>query len=358
MANNERDKIIKSWSGISEVTLIKEVATKGEHIQLCIQYWARKRKMSVADYELFFHDVVQNYVNRLLTERLVCKAENVLRNVHRDVKCYYYQFACESNDPELRELIMEHLIKKELCDDYEQQMQRLKFHWELLQQLKNSETIMSNIKKHIKRVTLESLMNLDSAALQTIMIELYFEVPNNSLLQHINKFVMWDFLVERKNIEEIIRWCKVQCTKKKLKDCTHITSLELKYLEWPLETEMYKYALCSLQDNYNNVLRNYFALAGFFFGDEINSVSAVLQRSCLTESFHTNGDVIKSLPLARFLFENDLYYLLLNDFVESRQLEELIELFSEHEPLLKLMYALKTHSCQSLQGLKEVSEYD
>ncbi|XP_065367464.1 uncharacterized protein LOC135960161 [Calliphora vicina] len=358
MANNERDKIFKSWSGISEVALIKEVATKGEHIQLCIQYWARKRKMSVTEYELFFHDVVQTYVNRLLTERLVCKAENVLRNVQRDVKCFYYQFACESNDPELRELIMEHLIKKEPCDDYEHHMQNLKFHWELLQQIKKSETIMANIKKHMRRVNLESLMALDSATQQRLMIELYFETHNQVLLQHINKFVMWDYLIDTKQIEEIIRWCRIQHTSKDHKPCiAGLSELESKYFQWTLESEMYKYALRSLQDNSDSVLRNYFASAGYFFEDEIHSVPAVLQRICLTESFDQNNDNIKGLPLARFMFDHKFYYLLLYDFVGTRQLEELSELLSEHRPLLKFLVVLKTNSFQDLEGFKEISFY-
>lgn len=355
MSNNERDKIVKSWSGISEVALIKEVATKGEYIELCIQYWARKRKMSVTEYELFFHDVVQTYVNRLLTERLVCKAENVLRNVKRDVKCFYYQFACESNDPELRELIMEHLIKKETCENYEQLMQNLKFHWELLQEIKKSEAILTNIKKHMRRVNLESLMALDSATQQRLMIELYFESHNCTLLQHISKFVMWDYLVETKQIEEIIRWCQIQHNSNSYLLNKQLTQLELKYMEWPLETEMYKYALRCLSDNSDHVLRNYFAMAGFFFDDERNSVQTVLQRICLTDSFQLNNEYIKALPLARFIFDKKFYYLLLYDFVSSRQLEEIAELLSEHKPLLKLLVTLKTNTLENLEAFKEVS---
>ena len=355
MANNERDKIFKSWSGISEVALIKEVATKGEHIQLCIQYWSRKRKMTVPEYEHFFHDVVQTYVNRLLTERLVCKAENVLRNVQRDVKCFFYQFACESNDPELRELIIERLSKKEPCCDYGKQLQNLKFHWELLQELKKSDTIMVNIKKHIKRVTLESLMSLDSATLQRLMVELYFENHNDILLQHLNKFVLWDFLVENQKIEEIIRWCRIQHFPKDYTSRKDLTDLELKYLEWSLEPDMYKYAIRSLHDNGNNVLRNYFAYGGFFFEDERDSVSRNLQRICMTDSFRFNKDYIKTLPLPEFLVEKKLYFLLLYDFVESRKLEELTELIGEHGALLKFIIALKTQNFQTSDSYKEVS---
>ncbi|KAM7361267.1 uncharacterized protein ACRADG_010893 isoform 2-T2 [Cochliomyia hominivorax] len=357
MANNERDKIVKSWSGISEVALIKEVATKGEHIQLCIQYWARKRKMSVSEYELFFHDVVQTYVNRLLTERLVCKAENVLRNVQRDVKCFYYQFACESNDPELRELIMEHLVKREPCDDYEYLMQNLKFHWELLQQLKQSENIFANIKQHMKRVNLESLMALDTATQQRLMIELYFESHNVTLLHHINKYVLWDYLVETKKIEEIIRWCRIQNNSKIHQPNGQLSQLELKYWEWSLEIEMYKYALRCLQDNTDVVLRNFFASAGFFFDNERNSVQKVLQRICLTNSFQSNNNNIKTLPLANFMFDNMFYHLLLYDFVDSRQLEELAELCSEHKSLLKFLNSLKTNTIENLEGFKEISFY-
>lgn len=357
MANNEREKIFKSWSGISELALIKEVATKGEHIGLCISYWARKRKMSVSDYELFFHDIVQTYVSRLLHERLVCKAEIVLRNVQRDVNCFYFQYACECNDPELRDLLLDHLRKKD-PQNFEKEIHNLQFHWELLQKLKSSDAIMANIRKHMKRVHLESLMGLDSATQQQIIIELYFETRNESLLHSINKFIMWHFLVETKQTEEIIRWCKVQQQRNESYSFPfEFTALEEKYSQWPIETEMYEYAITTLTNNGDDVLRNYFAAAGFFFPDERTNVETVLRRISVTHSLDRNKEAIRSLNLGRFIFDHELYYMLLIDSVEARQIQEMTEEKSTESHFLKFLFALKAFSLNDLDGFKKVSHY-
>ncbi|XP_073847548.1 spatacsin [Musca autumnalis] len=358
MASNvDRDKIFKLWSGISELALIKEVATKGEHIDLCISYWARKRKMPVSDYEFFFHDIVQTYVTRLLNERLVCKAEIVLRNVHRDVKCFYYQFACECNDPELRELLMDHLQKK-YPQNFESDMQDLQFHWSLLEKLRKSDVIMADVKKHMKRINLEALMALDTATKQHILISLYFENRNENLLQHINKFVMWNFLIETKQVDEIISWLSRQSDQKLNKVAQpSLSALEDKYAEWAIEPEMYEYAIRSLPNSNDDVLRNLFADAGYFFPDERNNVETVIQRICVSNSLDRNRDYIKSLPIGRYIYERSFYHLLLNDFVTVRQLEEMSEEINDNSDLLNLIIALKSYKPDNLDGLKKINHY-
>ncbi|XP_058978649.1 uncharacterized protein LOC101894184 [Musca domestica] len=353
-SNYEREKIFKSWSGISELALIKEVATKGEHVDLCISYWAKKRKMPVNDYELFFHDIVQTYVARLLNERLVCKAEIVLRNVHRDVKCFYYQFACECNDPELSELLIDHLRKIEL-QNFEGEMQNLQLHWNLLEKLKKSDAIMMDVKKHMRRVNLESLMALDTATKQHIMISLYFESRNESLLQYINKFVMWNFLIETKQIDEIISWCNLQQSNySAFPFTTSLSALEHKYTEWSIEAEMYEYAIRSLSSQNDEVLRNLFASAGYFFADERNQVETILQRICVSNSITKNREYIRSLKMGRFIYERGLYHLLLNDFVTARQLEEMLESVDENGTLLNLIITLKSNELEDLEGFKKI----
>ncbi|XP_059218694.1 uncharacterized protein LOC106084269 [Stomoxys calcitrans] len=352
---NERDKIFKSWSGISELALIKEVATKGEHINLCISYWAQKRKMSVNEYEVFFHDIVQTYVKRLLNERLVCKAETVLRNVQRDVKYFYYQFACECTDPELRELLMEHLRKKD-PHGFEKDIQELRFYWELLQKIKCSEKIMSRLKQHLRRVNMESIMGMDTATLHHIMIELYFETGDESLLCEINKFIMWNFLVESNQDQQIILWCK-QVHRNNATNifASEVSALERKYSQWPIESEMYEHALSALKNNRDEVLRNFFAAEGFFFPDERDNIEIVLRRVCITNSVDVNRSTIKTFHFGRFIFEREFFYLLLKDFVPARQLEELAEEESNTGLLIKLLLTLKTFSLENLEGFKKIN---
>uniref|UniRef100_A0A1A9UYI2 Spatacsin_C domain-containing protein n=1 Tax=Glossina austeni TaxID=7395 RepID=A0A1A9UYI2_GLOAU len=347
MNANEREKIFKSWSGVSEVALIKEVATKGENIDLCIQYWARKRKMPATEYELFFHDVVQTYVQRLLTERLVCKAESVLSNVQRDVRYFYYQFACECNDPELKEIVLDHLKKREPYD-YNKLFQNLEYHWQLLLQLKQSDHIMANIKKHMRRINLETLVTLDTNTLQRLQVELYFETRRQELLEYIDKDTLWRYLVEIKNVSDIIRWCLLQNIPKRFCSTPPNTELEMKYTEWSIQPEMFDYALDCLQDVNDDVLRNCFAAAGYFFPAEISNVETILRRISVTQSFEQNCNRCEQLQLGQVIWQKKLYYLLLQDFIKQNDLEGLIV---GDNPLMEFIIALKTRS------LKEADEF-
>uniref|UniRef100_A0A1B0GCZ1 Uncharacterized protein n=1 Tax=Glossina morsitans morsitans TaxID=37546 RepID=A0A1B0GCZ1_GLOMM len=351
MNANEREKIFKSWSGVSEVALIKEVATKGENIDLCIQYWARKRKMPLTEYELFFHDVVQTYVQRLLTERLVCKAESVLSNVQRDVRYFYYQFACECSDPELKEIVLDHLKKRESYN-YSKLIENLEYHWQLLLQLKQSDHIMANIKKHMRRINLETLVTLDTNTLQRLQVELYFETRRQELLEYIDKDILWRYLVETQNVFDIIRWCLLQNIPKSFCSTPPNTELEMKYAEWSIQPEMFDYALDCLQDINDDVLRNSFAAAGYFFPAEISNVEIILRRICVTQSFEQNSNRCEKLRLGQVMWQKKLYYLLLQDFIKQNELKSLIV---GNNPLMEFIIALKTRSLKEADEFKKVS---
>ncbi|XP_017486027.1 PREDICTED: uncharacterized protein LOC108374563 isoform X1 [Rhagoletis zephyria] len=347
-ATVKRDKLFKSWTGISEVALIKEVATKGENIDLCIEYWARKRKLPLTEYQLFFQDVVQTYVLRLLTERLVCKAEMVLLNVKRDVKCFYYQFACECVDEELRELVMDHLQKKD-PQNYESDMEELQFYWDLLQQLQKCPELLAKCKVQLRRVNIETLVHCNESYLHSLLAELYFMNRNPLLLGRLNKFNMWSHLVETAELMHLVRWCTL-CGQSPQPE---YTELELLFCEWTLETEMYEYALKTIE-NPNETLRNCFAAAGHFFADERDDVALIVRRLCTTESLERNQELLEKLPSGHFLLNRGLHMLMLRDFVKVRELEEMLPEFPDDEALLKFLVAIKENKLNELEGFEKV----
>uniref|UniRef100_W8BC60 Spatacsin n=2 Tax=Ceratitis capitata TaxID=7213 RepID=W8BC60_CERCA len=347
-ASVKRDKLFKSWTGISEVALIKEVATKGENIDLCIEYWARKRKLPLPEYELFFQDVVQTYVQRLLTERLVCKAEMVLNNVKRDVKSFYYQFACECDDEELRELVMDHLQKKD-PQNYESDLLELQFYWDLLQQLQASPDLLAKCKVQLRRVNIETLVHCNESYLNKLLAELYFLSLNPSLLKRLNKYDMWSYLVEEAKFGQLVRWCTLAGQPTQIE----YTELDLLYCGWEVEAEMFELALKALEMP-NETLRNCFASAGYFFGDEREDVAIVIRRLCTTESLERNRELLEKLPLGHFLLNRGLHTLLLRDFVKTRELEEMIEEFPDDEELLKFLVALKENKTDDLEEFEKV----
>ncbi|KAH8371548.1 hypothetical protein KR093_007963 [Drosophila rubida] len=342
-----RNKIFKSWSGISEVSIIKEVATKGEHIDLCMEYWAAKQKIPVSEYRHYFYDVVHAYVRRLLSERLVCKADNVLHNVERDVKCFFYQYACECNDADLSEFVLDHLR----CRDpqlFEQEQTVLEYYWSLVQQLRECSDLLNRHKTLLPRVHIEALMTLPEHTLQLLLVELYFANHNDALLPELQKQLVWQHLVDTAQLDRLRRWFWCQDAA----ETAVLQPLEQAYVVWKIEAAMFEYALDHLVQPCEP-LRNYFARAGYFFAAESAEVATVLRRLCTMQCLDQHKELICRLPLARHLLERGYHSLLLLECVPVSALEQLA---GENEPLLTLLIDLKTHDPTEREGFELLSK--
>ncbi|XP_030556362.1 spatacsin isoform X1 [Drosophila novamexicana] len=343
-----RNKIFKSWSGISEVSIIKEVATKGEHIDLCMEYWAGKRKIPVQEYRHYFYDVVQAYVQRLLSERLVCKADNVLHNVERDVKCFFYQYACECDDADLSEFVLDHLRCRE-PQLFEQEQPVLAYYWSLVQQLRECSDLLARHQALLPRVHIEALMTLPEQTLQLLIVELYFANGNEALLPELNKQLVWQHLVDTGRLDRLRRWCWCQEAAAGTAD---LRPLEQAYVRWKIEPLMYEYALEYLQQPCE-LLRNFFARAGYFFPAESSDMSTLLRRLCTMQCLEQHKELLSRQPLACHLLERGYHSLLLLDCVPVSALEQLA---GENEPLLTLIIDLKTHDLMQREGFEMISK--
>ncbi|XP_001360514.2 spatacsin [Drosophila pseudoobscura] len=346
-----RDKLFKSWSGISEVAIIKEVATKGENIDLCLEYWAKKRKTTIAEYRHYFYDVVQAYVQRLLSERLVHKADTTLRNVDRDVKCFFFQYACECQDEDLSEYVLDHLRTKEPLL-YEQEEPVLAYYWSLVQQLRECGSLLSKLKTQLPRVHIEALMTLPEEALQLLLVELFFANGNESLLSELNKEMVWQHLVDNQRLDELQRWC---CCREGKETEDTLSPLEKGYAAWQVDSSMYDYALEQLQQP-SETLRNYFARAGYFFPDESSDIPIQLRRLCTMECLGQHSELISRQPLAKYLLDRGHHSLLLMDCVPIASLEQLAGSEAHQEALLTLIIDLKTHSLAQHEGFELISK--
>ncbi|XP_017079110.1 spatacsin [Drosophila eugracilis] len=347
-----RDKIFKNWTGISEVTIIKEVATKGEHIELCMEYWAQKRKIPVSEYRHYFYDVVQAYVQRLLSERLVCKAEDVIRNVDRDVKCFFFQFACECQDEELSEFVLDHLRNREPLM-YEQEEPVLAYHWSLVQQLRECDSLMDKHRMELPRVHIEALMTLPEETLQVLLVELYFVNGNESLLGSLSKELVWQHLVDSDQHTKLQRWCR--CQEEGFEAEESLSPLEQGFVAWKIDVTMYDYALLQLK-NPSEVLRNFFARAGYFFSDETGDIPSLLRRLCTMECLGKHADLLSRQPLAKYLLDRGQYSLLLMQCVPVASLELLAGTETQQEALINLIIDLKTNSLTDSEGFELISK--
>ncbi|XP_030386923.1 spatacsin [Scaptodrosophila lebanonensis] len=343
-----RDKIFKSWSGISEITIIKEVATKGEHIEYCIEYWARKRNLTPAEYRHYFYDVVQAYVQRLLSERLVLKAENVIRNVDRDVKCFFYQYACECQNADLSDFVLDHL-RCRYSQLYAEEEPILQYYWTLVQQLRECSSLLDKYKAQLPRVHIEALMTLPETTMQRLLVELYFLNENDQLLTELNKDIVWQHLVNTQDNDKLRCWFLFNDTSKKQ---VGTTPLEQAYATWKIEPTMYEYALDNLKDPCEPI-RNYFARAGFIFANDSGDMTTLLRRLCTMCCLSENQDMLSKQPLTRHIIERGHYTLLLLHCVPVEALEQLV---GENDPLLELIIDLKSHSLTERTGFETLSK--
>ncbi|XP_055839767.1 spatacsin [Episyrphus balteatus] len=346
MASYTREKIYKSWSHIPEVTLIKEVATKGEHIQLCIDYLASKKQIPLQECKQYFHDVVDSYVARLLGEKLVCKAENVLKHVQRNVKCVFLEFGFECTNEEVKEAIVEHLKKKDPVN-FEEDMRELYFYHCIAIQIKNCPDLLEQANKESpKRMSLENFLHLSESTQRKLMAKLYIVTRNANILSRIKKQDLWDCFVEGQHFLELIQWCFATETHSEEDDC---------FSKWPVEVEMYEFALNKLK-NPPDTLRNHFARKGFIFTDEKFDVPLALRRICSSESFKTNKEIIDKLAIGQFIMSNpSLYPVLLREFVSTRELEEIRESTAKDKEFLDMILSLKYHDIKSRAGFQQIT---
>lgn len=346
MAWNTREKIFKSWSVVPEVTLIKEVATKGEHVQLCIEYLAFKKQISVEECKNYFHDVVDSYVARLLGEKLVCKAENVIKNVQRNVKQVFYEFGFESSNEEVKEAIVDHLSKKD-PGGFEEDMREHYFYHCIAVQIKNHPGLLEIANQECpKRMSLESFLNLSDGTQRKLMARLFLLTRNANILSRVKKQDLWECLVEEEHFLELTQWCYGIETQPEDGD---------DFTKWPIEVEMYELALNKLK-NPPETIRNHFAKKGFIFSDEKYDTQLALKRICTSESYNTNKEVIEKLPIGQFVMERpNLHLILLRDFVSTRELEEIRDSLATDKEFIDMILSLKNHDVRTCTGLQQVA---
>jgi len=227
---------------------------------------------------------------------------------------------------------------------YEQEEPVLAYHWSLVQQLRECESLVAKHRVHLPRVHIEALMTLPEDALQLLLVELYFANGNESLLGSLSKKMVWQHLVDSDEQAKLQRWCRCQ-----------EESLEQGFAAWKIDDSMYEYALEQLRQP-NEVLRNFFARAGYFFTDESGDIPSLLRRLCTMECLGKHADLLSRQPLAKYLLNRGQYSLLLMECVPVASLEQLAGTETHQESLINLIVDLKTNSLTENEGFELVSQ--
>lgn len=57
----EKSIVLKGWEKLDDDVIIKEVSTKGKHVNLCIQYLAERNELSMKEAKNYFLQKVRGY---------------------------------------------------------------------------------------------------------------------------------------------------------------------------------------------------------------------------------------------------------------------------------------------------------
>lgn len=329
----QRKKLFKSWDEIDETALIKDLATKGEFIEICWEYLTSKKSISLEDSRAHFHKTVDCYVKRLLSDRLVFKAETVLENCQRNVKAFYYQFAFETTDDTTKTIVFDHIRKKN-PDSFDSEKTEIEFYWHCLKDLSRF-----NITKD-----LETFLLQDVNKKQETLLKLYFYNKDILILEKIDKVVLWNFLVSTQNFRELIKWSRSSSKIEDIASCQSSTfpGFQKKYELWEVDDKMIEYAVKTVK-NPPEVLKDLFAFRGHFFPEKIPST---LKRLSINHCWHQKKH-LSNLP--EFLHKHKLFGVMLENVVSTQDIES----FEGH--IMRIVCLLKDKKYESQEDFLELS---
>ncbi|KAJ6644084.1 hypothetical protein Bhyg_09050 [Pseudolycoriella hygida] len=125
---------------------------------MTIGYLAKRlNAATVQETKTFFRIEVNKYVERLLANKQVFKAERVLSNVNVNAKLYFYEFYESCDDSEVRGVIINYL-KKVLGDEYEREHLQMTTELKALKMVKCDEALRT---KYPDAISLEQFKGLD-----------------------------------------------------------------------------------------------------------------------------------------------------------------------------------------------------
>ncbi|XP_055544152.1 uncharacterized protein LOC129729540 [Wyeomyia smithii] len=390
----EKDIVTKGWEKLDDDVIIKEVATKGKHVNLCVSYLAERNELSLVEAKNYFLQKVNAYVYRLLSNRQLYKAEHILTNIDRVSKYVFYQIAAETSDHELRNYIREHLAKT--IENYtgESGEERLiEANWRVYCLLKANVRQLSELLREldsdysvleIETMSFNTFYAKDEAYRNAVALDLFFKNQETEISPLLDKYAVWNYLL-RNNIDNLVKiWIQINVCLRLLPELaqnpsTYSTDLakikidiyddprfneRLRQLfrRWEINDFMVAQLSCQKSMCKNEVLLNALATYGKFVEHERTDPLQILRRLFTTHTLEVNKSWLKSQDfcneLTKHLVESRLFQLMDLKVVSKDYLRSMAEDSNcdkrEEIAMFLLMDSLK-HDSINMEKLLKVS---
>ncbi|XP_035914593.1 uncharacterized protein LOC118513203 [Anopheles stephensi] len=308
----EKSIILKGWEKLDDDVIIKEVSTKGKHVNLCIQYLAERNELSMKEAKNYFLQKVNAYVYRLLSNRQLYKAHHILKNIDRVPRYVFYQIAAETTDHGLRDYIREHLART--VENYSHgEEERIAASWRVYTQLKANVRQMAEVLNEV--TTGYTVLEIETMSFNTfcmkedvyrnsVAVDLFFKNQETEISPILDRYTVWSYLLKN-NIANLVKiWIQLNsCLRRCFHDGTDPAQQLLRikidiyddprfnerlrqlFQRWEIDDFMLSQLSHHRTLSRNDILLNELARLGKFLDHERNDAVAIVRRLFTTESF-------------------------------------------------------------------------
>lgn len=356
----EKDKVQQGWDDMSNESIVKDVATKGKYINLAIAYLAKRLNVpTITDAKAFFRIEINKYVERLLSNKQVFKAEHVLSNVNVSPIFYFHEFYETCENSEVRCAIV-NFLKKTLGDEYEREHLQMTIELKALKVVNNDEMLRP---KYGNCSTLEQFKELDLKAQKELLADVCFTCKCEFVIEELNKHVTWNYLLQRQLFVLMFRWIDsigTNATAVAASVGNWIESLRKKFSAWDIDDEMID------QITVQNVVLPDFILNSlakktlYVMKTEQVNIELLVKRLISSESLNQKGQMLlstrpHSMDIVKSILDRNLNRFLMEEFVDVNDLIDVTPLYPQHQDEVELCIHLKKAAQSSVVDTSTIS---
>lgn len=362
------EKLLKEWEHIDDEVLIKEVATKGKHINLLLQFLVKRSGKPLNDVKHYFNEEIDKYVRRLLSNRQVHKAELVLKNVGRKPQALFYEFVQSTSqehiDDDIKDRVLEHLQN---CDNnFDAIREEYDYYLLVLRLVASNKSLRRQFEDEIPVLTLESLLRKSVEFGKLMAVTTCFHCKNAILVERLDKQITWAYLWRSEQYQYIVKWlnllyankCNVSDSDNGTKEPCFDIALKNLFSSWDIEPEMF----ASIQNHHelDEYILNGFAQNGMIIEREKELIITILQRVFTTRSFQLNANWIMTdenvRKICRLLLEQKQLVLLLSTTFPIELIMKIASNFPKLQDEIELCATIKSETFSTMQSIAVVSQ--
>lgn len=357
----EKDVIQRGWDDMSNEAIVKDVATKGKYINLAITYLSQRLNTpSIQEAKILFRIEVNKYVERLLSNKQVFKAEHVLSNVNIKPKYYFYEFYETCDNSEVRCAIINYL-KKSLGDEYEQEHIKMTIELKAIQIVKSDEVLRE---KYVSVSTLEEFNEIDVKVQKELLADVCFVHKCDFVIEELDKNVTWKYLLDHHLFVPLVKWIdSIDNNRDNVigLGSTFENLLENQFATWEIDDEMVSQVKI-LENSLPDYVLNSLAKKSVFMEYEKSNVDLLVKRIISSESMNGPSKMLASRPhsteIIKSILDRHLNRFLIEEFVDENDLVEVASQYPHYQDEIELCIDLKKLSTSDIALISsKITEY-